>query len=159
MTNFQTWLDSADIPAQQNGQWIDLETGIAYDPSYDYASNTRRASLSPRGIDARAVAKAFGGRALTGTARQKEWAEKIRAEKVQQMNQDQAEMACDPSGLLTAAKFWIENRNASAQEIAGFVMQQKALLAQHRSAQAARQADKVAKIAAEYNALTARWGF
>ncbi len=33
------------------------------------------------------------------------------------------------------------------------------LLAQHRSAQAAGQADKVAKIAAEYNALTARWGF
>ncbi|MGV8637666.1 hypothetical protein ACV35N_37225, partial [Pseudomonas aeruginosa] len=78
---------------------------------------------------------------------------------VQQMNQDQAEMACDPSGLLTAAKFWIENRNARAQEIARFVMQQKALLAQHRYAQAAGQADKVAKIAAEYNALTARWGF
>ncbi|MDP5909571.1 hypothetical protein P3854_32050 [Pseudomonas aeruginosa] len=159
MTNFQTWLDSADIPTQENGQWVDLETGIAYDPQYNYALKTRRTSLSPRAMDARTVAKAFGGRALTGTARQKEWAEKIRAEKVQQMNQDQAEMACDPSGLLTAAKFWIENRNATGQAIAGFVMQQKALLAQHRSAQAAGQADNVAKIATEYNTLTARWGF
>jgi len=157
--NFQAWIDQADMPEQVNGQWIDLETGVAYDPTHNYNTKAVRQSISPKAQDARNIAKAFGGKALTGSVKQKEWAEKIRAEKLAGMTQDQAEMACDPKGLLTAAKFWIENRGAFSSEIGEFVMQQKALLAQARNLKAAGQAAEYAAAAEKYNSLTARWGF
>lgn len=157
--NFQAWIDQADMPEQVNGQWIDLETGVAYDPTHNYNTKAVRQSVSPKAQDARNIAKAFGGKALAGSVKQKEWAEKIRAEKLAGMTQDQAEMACDPKGLLTAAKFWIENRGAFSSEIGEFVMQQKALLAQARNLKAAGQAAEYAAAAEKYNSLTARWGF
>lgn len=157
--NFQAWLDQADMPAQQNGRWVDLEDGSLYNPAHDYRSRGERVALSAKALDARSIAKAFGGLALKGTPKQKEWAEKIRAEKLQGMSQDQAEMACDPNGLLTNAKFWIEQRSAAAAEIGGFVMQQKALLKRARTLKEAGDATAYAAVAAEYNALTAKWGF
>lgn len=162
MNNFQAWIDQADMPERRDGVWVDLETGIPYDPAFNYATGTPRAprtTVSPKAQDARAVAKLFGGRALTGTARQKEWAEKIRAEKLAKMSQDQAEMACDPNGLLTEAKFWIENRSASGAEIGAFVQEQKALLQLAKSLRDAGKADKYAEVVKRYNALTARWGW
>ena len=104
-------------------------------------------------------ARLFGGRALKGTSRQKEWAEKIRAEKLAQMTADQAEMACDPNGLLTHSKFWIENRTRSGSEIGAFVEEQKALLKQAKSLRAAGKSDEYAAAAARYNALTQSWGW
>lgn len=159
-TNFQAWLDEADMPTKaEDGSWFDLETGLAYDPAHNYITGAARQTLSAKALDARAVAKAFGGKALTGTAKQKEWAEKIRAEKLASMTQDQAEMACDPSGLLTNSKFWIENRAAAASAIGAFVTDQKALLAQARALKAAGRADEYSRAAAQYNAMTAQWGF
>ncbi len=157
--NFQAWIDQADMPIQKCGRWIDVETGIPYDPSHDYVGRTPRKAMSPQAQDARGIAKMFGGKALKGTTKQKEWAEKIRAEKISEMDQDQAEMACDANGLLTNAKFWIESRAHDGAEIGAFVMQQKALLAQARSLKSACKADEYAAVAAEYNALTAKWGF
>lgn len=160
MANFQAWLDQADMPVNQNGGWYDLETGLAYDPALDYANARKpRAQLGEKAAAARASAKLFGGKALKGTAKQKEWAEKIRAEKLLGMTQEQAEMACDPKGLLTNSKFWIENRMKSAKEIGNFVMTQKALLKQAQTLRQKNEADAYAKVAAEYNALTTVWGF
>lgn len=161
-TNFQTWIDQADMPERRDGVWVDLETGLKYDPSIDYATGTARAprkTVSAKAQDARAVAKMFGGKALKGTAKQKEWAEKIRAEKLAQMSESQAEMACDPLGLLTHSKFWIENRTRNGSEIGAFVEDQKALLKQAKSLRAAGKADEYAVVAARYNALTTTWGF
>ena len=158
--NFQAWLDEADMPQQQDDIWVDLETGHKYDPSVDYsAAHAPRKPLSILALNARNIAKAMGGKALKGTAKQKEWAEKIRAEKLGMMTQDQAEMACDPCGLLTHSKFWIENRSANGTDIGNFVMNQKALLARHRTASKAGNGLVVAETANEYNALTAKWGF
>lgn len=159
MNNFQAWLDDADMPEMKDGKWYDLETGLPYDPSFDYKTGVRRTQLSPKALDARAMAKQFGGKALKGSAKQKEWAEKIRAEKLVEMDQDQAEMACDPNGLLTNSKFWIENRSASGKSIGEFVMNQKAMLAQHKVASKAHRFDDMKAIAENYNALTAKWGF
>lgn len=162
MNNFKFWIENvADMPVVKNGKWFDQETGIFYDPSHDYVGKKPRVikSLSSKAIDARAVAKAFGGKALTGTAKQKEWGEKIRAEKIRGMDVDQAEMACDPEGLLTKAEFWIENRSRTSNEIGEFVMQQKALLKQARSLHAEKRVAEYQAIAAQYNALTAKWGF
>lgn len=108
---------------------------------------------------ARNVAKMFGGKALKGTARQKEWAEKIRAAKITCMSEKNAIMACDPTGLMVSAKFWIENRDKDARAIGEFVEKQKALLAACRAAKKERNAEELARIAPIYNALTAQWGF
>ena len=75
------------------------------------------------------------------------------------MTEDQAEMACDPKGLLTNAQFWIEQRHRSGREIGEFVQEQKALLKRAQTLRAAGEADDYAKTAAQYNALTAAWGW
>lgn len=163
MGNFSYWLEHiADMPEKKDGQWVDLETGLPYNHNVDYATGEKRSSrrpLSDKAQDARAVAKQYGGRALKGTAKQKEWAEKIRAEKVTQMTDDQAEMACDPKGLLTNSKFWIEQRERSGAEIGAFVQEQQALLKQARSLREAGKGDEYAAVAAKYNALTTAWGW
>jgi hypothetical protein len=69
------------------------------------------------GLDPVAVAKAFGGKALTGTAKQKEWANKIRADKLKQMAFTSAEfVAKHPAAK--SARFWIDNRNKRGDLIA-----------------------------------------
>ena len=159
---FGVWVEQDDMPEFIDGAWVDLETGIPYDPNFDYAANAPRAPrqmVSQKAQDARAVAKTFGGRALKGTAAQKEWAEKIRAEKLAGMTDDQAAMACDPNGLLTHSKFWIEQRTRSGAEIGAFVQEQKALLKQAKTLRAAGKADEYAAVAAKYNALTEQWGW
>lgn len=160
--NFKFWIENiADMPEKRDGQWVDIETGLAYDESVDYSTGRPRArrQLSAKAQDARAVAKLFGGRALKGTAKQKEWAEKIRAEKLAEMTEDQAEMACDTNGLLTNAKFWIEQRARSGREIGAFVQEQRALLKAAKTLRDTDKADKYAAVAARYNALTAAWGW
>lgn len=159
-TNFESWLALADIPVKQDGQWVDLETGIPYNPAADYTGGCKaRFSLGEKAQAGRDLAKSFGGKALKGTAKQKEWAEKLRAEKIAQMDNDQAVMACDPKGLLTNSKFWIENRVASGKAIGEFVQMQKALLKQANTLREMKKTDEYRAVAEQYNALTAKWGF
>lgn len=163
MNNFSYWIEQiADIPAKdETGAWVDLETGLHYDASIDYAKGTARVrrTVGAKAMEAREIAKAFGGKALKGSAKQKEWAEKIRAEKLAEMDEDQAEMACDPNGLLTHSKFWIDNRGVAGANIGAFVQEQKALLKQYRAAQSKVDAVNAKAIAEQYNALTSTWGF
>lgn len=105
------------------------------------------------------LAKFFGGRALTGTEKQKDWAEQIRAEKLREMTEVQAIAACDPKGLLKTAKFWINHRKKTGIEIGRFVEEQKRMLAEHQQAVACGDEAAVSKLAEKYNALTAKWGF
>lgn len=109
--------------------------------------------------DARSIAKAFGGKALKGTAKQKEWAEKIRASKIDGMSAEDAELVCDPSGLLTHAHFWIEHRDKDRRVIAEFERNRRKLLQEAQALKAAGDVDGYAKAAALYNALTEKWGF
>ncbi len=168
VSNFQAWLDSADMPQRDGaGNWFDLEDGLYYNTKIDYRQPSRPLRvISARAMDARTVAKMFGGKALTGSAAQKEWGEKIRAEKIAGMTDDQAELACDPNGLGRSAHFWIENRTRAAHEIGQFFIEQKALLARAKAllarAKALRDAaiaEEYAALAAEYNAMTTAWGF
>lgn len=150
-------------------EYLDLQVALMSDAELararaDYAARTapsRPATrpLSDAATDARATAKHFGGRALTGTARQKEWAEKIRSQKIVAMPLAAAELACDPNGLGRTAKFWIENRDRTTAEFAAFLTEQKSLLAQAKALHAAGQAAEYAAVAARYNALTSKWGF
>ena len=147
--SFIKWYEEADMPEKVNGKWVDLETGIPC------ASATPKFTMSSEAKSARAIAKFFGGKALAGTARQKNWAEKIRAEKIQNMDADAAVLIVDPNGLCVHSKFWIENRAKSAAEFEKFVTTQKSLLKKHRSAGTKNER---AVIAGDYNALTSKWG-
>lgn len=120
----------------------------------------------------RAVAALFGGKALTGTPKQKAWGEKIRAQKLRgervghdfyapknEMTEAQAVMACDPNGLGRSAHFWIHNRDRRPSEIGAFFETQKRMLAEARALREAGKIDEFKAIAEQYNKLTAEWGF
>lgn len=115
--------------------------------------------LSQKAREARHSAKFFGGKALLGSAKQKEWGEKIRSEKLGGMSEDQAVFACAPDGLGKHSKFWIENRERSSREIGAFFERQKALLAKGMELRDRLDSAEYASVAAEYNALTSEWGF
>lgn len=159
MTNFDAWLNQADMPEKRDGQWVDLETGIPYNPAHDYIGRAPRKTISNKAQDSRNAAKMFGGKALTGSAKQKEWAEKIRAGKLAEMSAEQAEMVCDPKGLGRSAHFWIENRAKTPGAIAGFFVQYKALNMKCDALKKSGSEKEYAAAAAEYNALTTVWGF
>lgn len=76
-------------------------------------SNTtkQRAKISGKAQAARDNASLFGGKALTGTLKQKEWAEQIRFEKLSAMPLYEAQKLCGASAVLNSASFWINNRN------------------------------------------------
>lgn len=162
MDNLQYWLENvADIPQKdENGNWCDLETGFQYDPKINYEAcekGTQRKTLSEKAMSGRETAKAFGGKALKGSFKQKEWAEKIRAGKLSSMTDEQAKLACDPNGLLTHSKFWIENRFKTGTEIAEFVTEQKAMLKERRSYPEMGYEEEKKALADKYNALTEKW--
>ena len=153
---FQEWLNDADMPQKIDGVWVDLETGI---PFGGFKSSQNKYKPSEKAMDARKVAKLFGGKALAGTSKQKEWAEKIRAEKIAYMSEEHAVLACNPNGLGSHSKFWIESRAKQASEIANFFELQSGLLAQAKALRAAGKSEEYALIAAQYNELTKQWGF
>jgi hypothetical protein len=118
----------------------------------------------------RAVAALFGGKALTGTAKQKTWGEQIRAEKLRgektndfyvrnEMTERQAVLACDPNGLGGSAHFWIENRGRKPSEIGQFFETQKRMLAEALALREAGKSEEFKAAAEKYNAFTAEWGF
>lgn len=109
--------------------------------------------------DARSIAKAFGGKALKGTAKQKEWAEKIRASKIDGMSAEDAELVCDPSGLLTHAHFWIEHRDKDRRVIAEFERNRRKLLQEAQALKAAGNAEGYEKVTALYSEKLEKWGF
>jgi len=104
--------------------------------------------------------KAFGGSALTGgSQKQRDWAERIRLSIVSRMSLEEAIMVCDPNGILTDARWWIEQRNLLPSTVADFVFEQKRQLAECRALRESGDAAGYAEAAAAYNALTARFGF
>ena len=106
--NFDAWYKNADMPELVNGVWTDLEDGLTFNRATNYApTELPRKKTSPATSTARAAAAKFGGKALTGTKAQKEWAEKIRAEILGKVTSDQAEILVR---RFPTSKFWIENR-------------------------------------------------
>lgn len=166
--NFNYWHDYvADMPQKVDGVWVDLETGLAYRNTYSYAGERSvkpNAALSEKARAARVAAKAFGGKALIGTAKQKNWAEEIRAGVLKQVTLEQAQKLCSERGVGRKAAFWIFNRKKSAHDIGQFIDHQKALFAeicalreQVRAGDINKKAEFDKKID-EYNYLTLRWG-
>lgn len=122
MTNFEFWANQiADMPQRDALGWCDLETGLRYNPSVNYSGKAQRVTASIRTLDARGVAKQFGGKALTGSTKQKEWAEKLRAIVLLAVSSDQAELICTCASVTGASKFWIDTRNVSPTKISALL--------------------------------------
>ncbi len=165
----------ADILDLQEGLMSEAErqqAQAAYAAWNAKAEERRKWKAGEKVLADRAVAALFGGKALTGTAKQKAWGEKIRAEKLRgervghdfyapknEMTEAQAVLACDPNGLGRSAHFWIHNRNRRPSEIGAFFETQKRMLAEARALREAGKIDELKAIAEQYNKLTEEWGF
>lgn len=114
-------------------------------------------AITDKAKSARAVASMFGGTALTGTAKQKNWAEEIRAKMLAAMTEDQAILVCKHDSLFTTAKFWIENRTKDGRQIGEFAAKLADIRAEHVTARTENNAEKIEATAAEYNQLTKEW--
>lgn len=116
-SNFLIWHDNfADMPLERHGKWVDLETGFEYDASWDYANNRPFGDAKPGKHDAeiktaRATAKASGLVALTGSTKQKGWAEQIRQKRI--LSASLAISEALGGELFKKASFWIGTRDAA----------------------------------------------
>ena len=118
MRAFNHWYNEiADMPEKQNGVWVDLETGFTYENWLNEDEQKPRFVADATTIKARNIGKFFGGKALTGSAKQKVWGEQIRAKVLESVNETQAEVLCFLT-MFGSAKFWIENRDMSPKKIA-----------------------------------------
>jgi hypothetical protein len=121
MSNFKKWKkEIADMPFKdENGVWYDLEDGLAYDKDFNYTNNKKslKQHISSKAQACRDKAKFLGGKALKGTKKQKEWAEKIRAEKLDKGFNDETMQCLLKNSNYSHAKFWINNRNKTNNQI------------------------------------------
>lgn len=118
-----------------------------------------KATLSETAAAAKLNAVSKGGVALKGTPKQREWAEKIRQQRLSALTPDQAAIAVNPDGLFTNAKWWIETRDMDVQKLGAFFLAQKKLLALCQHLHSENKKDEYAKAAEIYNGLTGQFGF
>lgn len=124
MSSFGEWYKEADMPTKgADGKWYDAEDGLPFDPNYVY-KKVERKSVSADAKGFRAYAKQFGGVALTGSMKQKEWAEKIRYNVLTRCSDEQATVIC-ALALTQKSTFWINFRNENAEQIFNRVIEIK----------------------------------
>lgn len=109
--SFQDWYDDADMPEKDsNGNWYDLETGLYYEkPKLIQKKKTTQTSEIQK---YRNFAKENGGQNLKGTTKQKDWAEKIRYDVINnnlKYNKEYIKTLLKEDEF-QHSKFWIENR-------------------------------------------------
>lgn len=157
--SFSHWYNNvADMPQKgDDGEWFDAETGFSY-ASYVAQNSKKIKSTDSKTLENRSIAKKFGGKALMGSAAQKKWAEKLRADVLTKLSSDESELVLTCT-LLNSAKFWIENRQKTARDILDFVITQKSLKARYDEAKSNGDDVNVSNFANDYNKLTEKWGF
>ena len=127
ISSFSEWYEEADIPEfdEELKLWRDLETGLYYDPFGKLDGSKPCQPVTPRYVpsenvkNARKFIKTIGGKALTGTPKQKEWAEKIRLDKMIELDPEDAKQVVFHE-IFAHSKFWIETRDKSAESILTF---------------------------------------
>ena len=117
MSNFTYWKEQiADMPEKGPNGWVDLETGLEFDPSVHYKTGGKTTQWKPsQDIKRkREIARFYGGKALTGTTSQKTWAETIRAQYLETnfSSDEEKKQLLGLGGLVKTSKFWILNREA-----------------------------------------------
>lgn len=127
ISSFAEWYEEADIPDFDYDLklWRDLETGLYYDPFGKLDGSKPSQPPTPRYVPsddvkkARQFIKTIGGKALTGTPKQKEWAEKIRLDQMTKLDPEDAKQVVFHE-IFAHSKFWIETRDKSAENILTF---------------------------------------
>ncbi|HHE3502603.1 TPA: hypothetical protein ACPDKO_000092 [Pasteurella multocida] len=116
MSSFGEWYKEADMPTKgTDGKWYDEETGLPYEPTLKTKKAVRKSvSVNTKGF--RDYAKQFGGKALAGSVKQKEWAEKIRHSILTKCDDEQATVLCSLA-ITGKASFWIKFRNESEDQL------------------------------------------
>tara|TARA_Y100000588_G_scaffold394265_1_gene513828 strand:+ start:7296 stop:7808 length:513 start_codon:yes stop_codon:yes gene_type:complete len=115
-SHFLSWYEEADIPGiNSDGKWEDFETGFLYCPP-SQTDRKPRAPVSDKIKEARATAKDFGGKALKGSAKQKNWGESIRAELLKKVNLELARVLASHDIFENASAF-IAIRTKSVAEV------------------------------------------
>lgn len=109
LTDLNNWKEHiADMPQKDEaGKWYDAETGIYYTNNSEHEQKRK---VDKKSLEARNKAKLLGGKALKGTFKQKQWAEKIRAEILSKVNSDAAKSLVE-NKIFSCASFWIDNRS------------------------------------------------
>ena len=137
MNNFDFWKNEfADMPAKQDGVCVDLETGLEYDSKINYSSGknsarSERSSISEKALQNRNKAKFFGGKALKGTKKQKEWAEKIRAQRIEKGFSEEALEALLSLEGAKNCSFWIGTREKTNAQIEVLLNERAVLVRKH----------------------------
>lgn len=163
MSDFNKWHDDvADMPYKdENGEWVDLETGFSfsdYQESLDPKKYLRNPKHKAKTLNARNVAKSFGGVALSGTYKQVKWAECIRADKLAKLNEVDARLCCRKGNILRMARLWIQNREKPASEFVAFIRETDLLREKHTQATEQENTEVLKEAAEAYNELTKKWG-
>lgn len=129
-SHFNHWKNEhADMPTLgDNGIWFDMEDGLSYDPSANYGYTAapkctarqeaaRKISLD-KAKEARKLAKFYGGKALTGSAKQKSWGESIRNDVLASsaLSDEEKEKLLQVGGFTQTAGWWIDNKDVPARE-------------------------------------------
>lgn len=109
ITTREEFRNEADILVSRNGVLTDLETGMEWNPDGAAANAEKKAALA-KAKQSREGAKALGGKALKGSAKQKKWAEELRAKALKNLTTEMAARVL-ADARMQDAKFWIENRN------------------------------------------------
>lgn len=80
-----------------------------------YAAFCKRKASLEKAKESRKLAKFYGGSALTGTAKQKKWAEEIRQSFLESsdLTEQEKQELVTCGGFTLTAKFWIENRSVA----------------------------------------------
>ena len=81
-------------------------------------SDTKHNQALAKAKESRKLAKFYGGKALTGSAKQKKWAEDIRQTVLESdaLSDEQKTELVKLGGFTNTAKFWINNKDKSADK-------------------------------------------
>lgn len=101
----------------------------------DLASKTKHSKALAKAKESRKLAKFYGGKALTGSAKQKKWAEDIRQTVLESdaLSDEQKTELVKLGGFSNTAKFWINNRDKAAKQFnpATIIAEYQKLVALH----------------------------
>lgn len=112
--SFSEWMKEADMPKRdKNGEWVDMETGLPFKGSLILKKERQaKGKVSNEAKSSRDYAKSLGGKALTGSMKQKDWAEKIRAKKLKELTPvDAKKILSNPES--EKSSFWIDRADMS----------------------------------------------
>tara|TARA_R110002012_G_C11530220_1_gene600404 strand:- start:361 stop:954 length:594 start_codon:yes stop_codon:yes gene_type:complete len=109
-----------DIALMSEEQLKNARSGYAdlVSDSKTPTKNSKHSKALAKAKESRKLAKFYGGKALTGSAKQKKWAEDIRQTVLESsaLSDEQKTKLVKLAGMPNTAKFWINNRDKSAEK-------------------------------------------